>query len=72
MGVGASSVPDAKNAKQIYEELVARGYPKKDAAKEAQARTGMSLVTGRQINRQIPSKESYAGEYKQLGQYKRI
>ena len=69
MVVGVSSVPDVKT---LYEQLVAKGYPKKDAAKEAQARTGMSVVTGAKINRQLPDKEKYAGEYNQLGQYKRI
>ena len=33
----------------LYNELVNKGYSKKDAAKEAQARTGLSLVTGRRI-----------------------
>ena len=34
---------------KIYQELVAAGRTAKDAAKEAQARTGMSLVSGKQI-----------------------
>jgi len=31
--------------KEIYEELVKSGYTRKDAAKEAQKRTGMAVVT---------------------------
>ena len=33
----------------IYESLVAEGYTKKDAAKEAQRRTGVALVTKKPI-----------------------
>ena len=46
--------------KLMYEALLKEGYSKKDAAKEAQARTGMSVVTGKPINRQLSeTKESY-------------
>lgn len=38
---------------KIYNELVNKGYTKKDAAKEAQARTGMSVVTGAPIRRTV-------------------
>ena len=49
----------------VYNTLLKRGYSKKDAAKEAQARTGMSAVTGKPINRQLSeTKKSYKyGQY---------
>ena len=34
---------------EIYKSLVEEGYSKKDAAKTAQARTGVALVTGQPI-----------------------
>ena len=37
----------------LYNELVNKGYSKKDAAKEAQARTGVSAVTGKPIRRTV-------------------
>jgi hypothetical protein len=37
------------DAKALYENLVANGYSKKDAAREAQKRTGVSLVSGAPI-----------------------
>lgn len=37
----------------IYNELVNKGYTEKDAAKEAQARTGMSTVTKQPIRRTV-------------------
>ena len=37
----------------IYNELVNKGYTPKDAAKEAQARTGMSVVTAAPIKRTV-------------------
>lgn len=40
-----------ENPKQIYRDLVDKGMHPVDAAKEAQARTGLSVVTGRPINR---------------------
>ena len=50
--------------KQIYQELLKQGKSPKDAAKEAQARTGVSVVSGRPINRQIyETGESYVGQY---------
>jgi hypothetical protein len=33
----------------IYEQLVKKGWSKKDAAKQAQAKTGISVVTGKPI-----------------------
>jgi len=37
---------DVKNpVDSIYEDLIGKGYTQKDAAKEAQAKTGISLVT---------------------------
>lgn len=61
------------NVKKIYQDLLARGYTKKDAAKEAQARTGLSVVTGRSIRRQFSetSKSYKYGQYiiPKRGQY---
>lgn len=37
----------------LYNELVNKGYTPKDAAKEAQARTGMSVVTAAPIKRTV-------------------
>ena len=37
------------SVKAIYENLVKEGWKPKDAAKEAQKRTGLSAVTGKQI-----------------------
>ena len=33
-------------ADKMYEELVGKGWTKKDAAKQAQDKTGISVVTG--------------------------
>lgn len=49
---------------EIYEDLVKQGKTKKDAAREAQQRTGVSLVTGRPINKDLPLKVKYAGQYR--------
>ena len=43
----------AENPQEIYQSLVASGYTKKDAAKQAQAKTGMSVVTGRPIVKKL-------------------
>jgi len=48
----------------IYKKLILEGKPANEAAKIAQARTGISVVTGRPINRQLPSKVEYNGQYK--------
>ena len=46
--------------KIIYDALLAQGRSKKDAAKEAQGRTGDSVVTGKPIDRQFrETKRSY-------------
>jgi hypothetical protein len=37
------------NVNELYQALVQQGYSQKDAAKEAQARTGFSAVTGQPI-----------------------
>jgi len=42
-------VPRGTPADQLYNQLVAEGYTKKDAAKEAQKRTGLSLVSGKPV-----------------------
>ena len=61
----ARSTKLMENVKNIYKTLLAQGYTKKDAAKEAQARTGMSAVTGGPINRSYKeTKESiYVGQF---------
>ena len=67
-----------ENARDVYTGLLSQGYTKKDAAKEAQARTGMSAVTGRPINKQldfsnkgeVPGFNTKAlGKPKSFGQY---
>jgi len=57
------------NVKEIYTILVKQGYTKKDAAKEAQARTGDSAVTGGRINRQLKfnqTKKTAFGQYTEV------
>lgn len=59
--------PPKPNVKAVYESLLKEGMTKKDAAKEAQARTGMSAVTGRPIVKRVEFSSrgnvSYAGQY---------
>ena len=52
-------------AHQIYKELLTKGLDAKDAAKEAQARTGISLVTGEPIRLRTEHKlkNKYRGLY---------
>jgi hypothetical protein len=47
----------------LYEALVQGGYTPKDAAKEAQARTGASVVTGRTIK---PKSVNWKKNFKQF------
>jgi len=57
------------NVKQIYTKLLSEGYSKKDAAKEAQARTGVSVVSGRPIDRQLhfnQTKNTAFGQYTEV------
>jgi len=51
--------------KEIYNQLLAQGYKAKDAAKEAQARTGYSLVTGKRIRptQHKLKNTTYKGQY---------
>lgn len=56
-----------EDPKKIYRELVSGGMHPKDAAKEAQDRTGLSVVTGRPINRQLSFKKKSGQVY--MGQY---
>jgi hypothetical protein len=51
-------------ATEIYRQLVKEGKPKKEAAQIAQERTGVSLVTGLPIRKDIPYKKKYCGQYK--------
>ena len=41
------------DVKQLYLDLIKQGKTPKDAAIEAQERTGISVVTGRPINKQL-------------------
>ena len=55
--------------KDLYDTLLSQGYTKKDAAKEAQARTGDSAVTGRRIKRQLKfnkTKNTAFGQYTEV------
>ena len=49
----------------MYNELLASGMSEKDAAKTAQQRTGVSLVSGRTITKKVEftPKVSYGGQY---------
>jgi hypothetical protein len=62
---GAPEKKPAVNA--VYEALLQTGMTQKDAAKEAQKRTGMSVVTGRPIVKKVEFSSignvSYAGQY---------
>ena len=51
------------SAQQEYRKLLLEGKPPKEAAKIAQERTGVSLVTGRPINKDLPYKVKYNGQY---------
>jgi len=56
------------NVKEMYQALVKDGMAEKDAAKQVQARTGLSVVTGKPINRQLYGKfNKKTGEV--IGQY---
>ena len=56
---------DMVKVQEIYQKLREQGYTAKEAAKEAQAQTGDSVVTGKPINR--PDKKTQVkwmfGEY---------
>ena len=54
------------NVKLIYEALLGTGKSKKDAAKEAQARTGLSAVSGKPIDRSLKFKKTRSNAH---GQY---
>lgn len=41
------------DVKKLHKELMAKGYSAKDAAKQIQAKTGLSAVSGKPINRQL-------------------
>ena len=57
-----------EDVKVMYKTLVAQGLSEKDAAKQVQARTGLSAVTGKPINRQLYGKFSKKTG-KVIGQY---
>jgi hypothetical protein len=53
------------NVKELYQELLRVGKSPKDAAREAQERTGFSLVTGAPIRKSTLkfNKRGYLGQY---------
>lgn len=58
------------NVKLLYQEYIRQGMPPKDAAKIAQQKTGMSVVTGKPIKTQDKLEEGlnevgYHGQYQQ-------
>lgn len=59
--------------KELYIQYLKEGKPPKEAAKLAQEQTGLSAVTGRPMNRQLPGHPSRAGrkegKYGKIGQY---
>jgi hypothetical protein len=59
--------PERTPVKQVYHDLISEGMDAKSAAKEAQARTGLSLVTGREISKKLDftskGKAVYSGQY---------
>jgi len=60
----------AEDVYAVYEGLLKQGKTAKDAAKEAQARTGVALRSGRPINRSVSFTSkgiSYGSRY--LGLY---
>ena len=46
------------DVKKMHKELMAKGLSAKDAAKQIQAKTGLSAVSGQPINRQLYGKFS--------------
>jgi len=66
-GVTVNFRPLNMNVTEMYQQLLKQGKTPKDAAKEAQARTGMSAVTGRPISKQLYSKFGKKGQV--IGQY---
>ncbi len=56
---------DKPAVQALYQQLLASGSSQKDAAKEAQARTGVSLVSGRPIVKKVEwtPKVNYGGQY---------
>lgn len=54
-----------QDVQKIYQEYLAKGYDQKSAAKISQAKTGLSLVTGRPPKDQSLSKSrtKYYGQY---------
>jgi len=60
-------MPGQKELRDMHSALVADGMSPKDAAKQIQARTGLSAVTGKPINRQLYGKFGKTG--KVIGQY---
>jgi hypothetical protein len=55
---------ETPGVKQLYEELLKAGRTPRDAAREAQQRTGLSAVTGKPINRRMDYKKEYHGQFR--------
>ena len=59
--------PDRIPVKQMYHEFLAQGMDPKSAAKMAQEKTGVSVVTGRVITKKVEfsntGKAGYGGKY---------
>ena len=56
------------NVKEMHRELVSKGLTPKDAAKQIQAKTGLSAVTGKKIVKDLYSSFSKKNG-KVIGQY---
>ena len=56
------------NVKEMYQQLVKQGLAPKDAAKQVQAKTGLSVVTGKPIVKDLYSSFSKKSG-KVIGQY---
>lgn len=56
------------NVKEMHRELVSKGLTPKDAAKQIQAKTGLSAVTGKKIVKDLYSSFSKKNG-KIIGQY---
>ena len=68
--------PEKPTVQAVYQQLLEAGHDQKSAAKEAQARTGVSLVSGRVITKKVEfnstGKAGYSGQYPSTitGQFK--
>jgi len=51
------------SAHRMFKQLLNEGKPANEAAKIAQEKTGISLVTGRMINKRLEKRKDYVGQY---------